>query len=936
MSEAVGRVVGRDRELERLRAVLGAPSAWPAGVLLEGEAGAGKTALWTAGLELASGCRILRARPTGAEAQLAFSALGDLLEGIGDALLGELPGLQRRALEAALLIGEDDAPDADLRAVAVAVLSVLRRLAGERPLVVAVDDEQWLDAPTAGALTFALRRLRDEPVLVLVARRTASVPEPVSGLAAALDPGRVERIAAGPLELEPLRQLLERELGVSWTRPALVRIHATSGGNPLYALELARAPAPGEEAVPATLRGLLGERLSRLPPSAGETLAVAAACDQPDAAVLAAALEREVAADLETAAAAGIVVHEAGRIRFAHPLLAAAALDAAPEPRRRAIHRRLAEVLREPEQRAMHLALGAEGPDEPTADALGRAAGRAHARGATLTAADLAQHAMRLTPPERASEAHGRALAAADYLFAAGGSDAARSILEREAGAAPPGPARAEALVRLALLDTYDGELASAREHAVAAYEQGGARPALEIVIRRRLAMILLLLGELAAAESHAVVALRLAEAHASADAIAQASANLALLRVFLGSVGAAEAAEGLAGVGQVAGPASIDDSPVAVRSLLQMYAGDLDAARAGLDACAGAAAERGDESSVAGLLFARAELECRAGRFATAAALAERGLEASTQTGQGLSRSVSLFAKGLAAAHLGREHQARACAEEGLAIAVAAGHRFAEAQNLWALGVLELSLGRHAEAAEALGRILGIGEAAELRCAGVLPVGPDAVEARLGTGDLEGAAAWLSRIEGRSEHLRPGGGDLARAAALVAAARGEPEAAIARLEAVLADGAARSPYATGRLQLALGQVLRRARRKARARAALAEARARFTECGAVLWEARAVAEAGRIGGRGPATAALTPTERRVAELVAQGGSNKAVAAALFVTVGTVEAHLSRIYAKLGVRSRGELAHRAREDGDWGGIPQSVGVSGISSAREPP
>ena len=96
------------------------------------------------------------------------------------------------------------------------------------------------------------------------------------------------------------------------------------------------------------------------------------------------------------------------------------------------------------------------------------------------------------------------------------------------------------------------------------------------------------------------------------------------------------------------------------------------------------------------------------------------------------------------------------------------------------------------------------------------------------------------------------------------------------------------------------------------------------------------MAEAGRIGGRGPATTALTPTERRVAELVAQGGSNKAVAAALFVTVGTVEAHLSRIYAKLGVRSRGELAHRAREGAGWGAEPQSVGVSGISTARDQP
>ena len=119
---------------------------------------------------------ILRARPTGAEAQLAFSALGDLLDDVPEGR-ARAAGLQRRALEAALLVGDEEEPDADLRAVAVAVLNALRRLAAEHPVVVAVDDEQWLDAPSAAALTFALRRLRDEPVLALLARRTAGVEE---------------------------------------------------------------------------------------------------------------------------------------------------------------------------------------------------------------------------------------------------------------------------------------------------------------------------------------------------------------------------------------------------------------------------------------------------------------------------------------------------------------------------------------------------------------------------------------------------------------------------------------------------------------------------------------------------------------------------------------------------------------------------------------
>ena len=185
------------------------------------------------------------------------------------------------------------------------------------------------------------------------------------------------------LELEPLRRLLESKLGVSWTRPVLVRIHATSGGNPLYALELARALARGDTAAPVTLRGLLSDRLSRLPPSAADLLAVAAACDQPDVAVLAAAAGRDVRGDLDAAVADGIVVFEGQRMRFAHPLRAAVAHTAAPEPRQREIHRRLAEVLRSPSSGRCTSRSRRRGR-RAHRGALAAAAGRAHARGATL------------------------------------------------------------------------------------------------------------------------------------------------------------------------------------------------------------------------------------------------------------------------------------------------------------------------------------------------------------------------------------------------------------------------------------------------------------------------------------------------------------------------------------------------------------------------
>jgi len=238
-------VVGRDEELSALSAVLDRRAAGdgPIAIALEGEAGIGKSTLWRAAVEdaRARGLRVLSTRAAESERSLAYTGLGDLLDGV---LAEVLPGLtlpRRRALEVALLVEDAAGRRVDQRALGVAVRSALELLAAE-PLVIAIDDLQWLDATSASALGFALRRLPEANVLLLWTRRLGE-PEQSPAVEDALDGDRVERIRVGPLSVGAIQQILHDRLAHPATRPTLLRLHEVSAGNPFYALELARAHA---------------------------------------------------------------------------------------------------------------------------------------------------------------------------------------------------------------------------------------------------------------------------------------------------------------------------------------------------------------------------------------------------------------------------------------------------------------------------------------------------------------------------------------------------------------------------------------------------------------------------------------------------------------------------------------------------------------------
>ena len=455
-------LIGRQDELALLEEFLDGVPAGPCALLVRGEAGIGKTTLWQAGLGAARlrSQRVLSCRPAGSEAQLSFAALGDLLDGVLEEALPGLPAPQRRALKVALLLEEAEGAPPDPRALALAFLAVLRSLAETAPVIVAVDDTQWLDRPSAASLEFVARRLREEPVGLVLAQRTEGTGEAPLGLERALPAERLRHLTVGPLSLEALHRLLRARLGTTYSRPTLLRLAETSGGNPFYALEIARAllrsgiePTLGAALpVPPSLGELVWDRLAHLPARTREALLAASAQPQSTVASVAAALGARAGTSrvLARAVEAGVIAIEADRVRFTHPLLASVLYSGTPPEQRRRLHRRLAEVVGDPEESARHLALAIEGPDARVASALDEAAVRARARGAPEAAAELSELARRLTPSERAGDARRRTMQAAEYQLQAGDTARARILLEESVEASAHGHDRSEALFHLA------------------------------------------------------------------------------------------------------------------------------------------------------------------------------------------------------------------------------------------------------------------------------------------------------------------------------------------------------------------------------------------------------------------------------------------------------------------------------------------------------
>ena len=900
-----GVVVGREREIAEASGFLDEAAERSRGLLLVGEPGIGKTTVWHAVVEDATrrGCEVLQARPSEAEAELAFAGLTDLLFGVDDAELTALPGAQRTALEHALRRSEGGST-VDPATVALGVLGVLRGLAAEAAVLVAVDDLQWMDAPSLRALTFAFRRLDGARVGLVATVRVGFELELVR--LAERDGNALERLDLAGLEKPHLAELVFERTGRALTPPQVDRLARLSAGNPYYALELAASDDP-ELGVPESLAAVLRTRLSGLSAEGRATGLRAATLGRFEPGI--------DAHGVDELRAAGVVVVRSGAFSFAHPLLASTLLDMHTIDERRGVHLALADAVDDPDERALHLGHGTETASEAVAHELETSAGRVDARGAPETAAVLAERAAALTPPGDAAGTTRRLLRAADLYQAAGeGRDHVLPLLEHLAEALPPGPDRARVLIRLgwlgAQMDTMPmSESVAYQERAL---EEASDAPDVLSAAHASLARLRGIGGDYRAALRHAELAVEAGSPPDENSMFPSPSGELGIARFFAGE-GLDEplfatAIERESTAGRAAEPYQ---SPLLQLGLACVYTGQLERGRTILEELLERSIELGRVRSTAGCVLHLTELEVRAGNLAAADAHSREFLLLDRQLRGDL--SAEWYPSGLVAMHLGRVEDARRILRAGVEEARAFESTAWLAHHLEALGHLELAAGDLDAARDALEPVIPMLRDTGLGEWSVHPTHPDAIETLVGLGELDRAAELQSELEAYGRRLdRPWGiATAARSEALLASARGEVEAGLAAAERALVEHERLDwPLERARSLLVTGDILRRLGRRRDAAARLAEARATFETLGNLPWLARVEAEERRLGGRRRSTDTLTATEERVAELAAQGLRNAEIAARLHVTKKTVEATLSRVYRKLGVRSRTELARR--------------------------
>lgn len=912
-----GVVFGRDEEIAVLEGFLDAVADLPGAVVIEGEPGIGKTTLLETGIAAARlrGYRVLSCGPAPAETRLGLSGLRDLLENYFEEVLPALPEPQRHALAVALLVEEPrDSHHSD--AVAAALLGALRLLSGSGPVLVAVDDIQWLDASTEALLNYSLRRLRDEPVAAMLARRMGGGNPAPLGLSRGA-PMRVRWLEVGPFRRGALHALVGERLGAYLPRPVLGKIHEASGGNPFVALEMALAlerrdamPAAGEPLpVPDSLRDLIGERLDVLSRGARYLVSAAAAAPLPSASGLAGLFGSRAALArwLGEAERAGVLSLEGDMVRFTHPLLAAAAYSALTNSERRGLHRRLATLAPDPEAKARHLALAAEGPDPRVVDALDAAAAAALARGVPTAAVQMLEMARQLTPPGDAAGARRRALDLARALFLSGDTVGATALLEEVVAASGDGVLRAEATNALARIRLFTDSVQSAVRHFRTAAGERKARTADRAEAEEGLAWSLMIArADLPAAAAHARRAVSFAEELGDRAAAAEALAAKGAAEFLLGRPRALAVVEGAVSTAGGHAYARVIRHPQWTLGVVQVWGGDLARALETFAVLHESAIQRGDESSLTRLRFAISYVHLLRGDWVSAETFARLGTEVAVQSGQRPQTGMLLASRAVVDAHKGDLDAVRAGVSAGT---TGDSGRMIDAL---ALGLAELSAGNAGAAHSSLAPVVSRMRSAGVREPGAMRFVPDDIEALIVMGCADEAADLLEFFEsaGRKVGRESGIAAALRCRGLLLAHHGDLDEGARTLErARVASEALGQPFDHARTLLCLGTVLRRIKRRGSAKEVLESCREIFATLGADQWARRADEERSRIGGRASSGTELTATEDRVAQLVAQGMSNAEVAASLFVTRKTVEGHLSRIYTKLGIRSRAALAH---------------------------
>ncbi|MBB3748571.1 DNA-binding CsgD family transcriptional regulator [Mycolicibacterium sp. BK634] len=912
-----GVIVGRSDELRAMQAMLDRARHAPTALILDGPAGIGKTTLLRATAQRANASEFLVLTTTGAAAEvgLAWTALADLLGRIDKTVLAGLPALHQRALSA-VSTGEAG-PGGDERLVATAFRAALEAVCRRQPVLLVVDDAHWVDEASKLALGFAVRRLSG-PVGVLAAYRSGEPGSRDQSWLSLPNSDSVSRLTMGPLSLGALYEVIADRDGAAPPRPTMIRIHTLSGGNPFYALELARGlhahPGADLTVLPATLtRLIVGERIGDLDPVTAQAAVTVAIAAEPTVEMVAAATGHcptALVAILQPLESRGVLAFAGHHIRFTHPLIASAlATDADPAVRRHA-HRRLADIVDNPELRARHLALSTPHGDPDTLTALDRGAETAAARGAYSAAAELVGLAIRL-----GGDTESRRLRGAEFHFRAGALDDAEALIAPVVETFPPGLVRALGFMILGGVRGYRDGMVSAAGVLQRAVAEAAEYPVLRTQALMLLALASGLSDDMAACVDHA----RQARADADKTGIAALRSQALALWVhvsFMYGLGTDTAALQAAleiEDREATVPATLQ--PTAVYALNCAWTGRLDDARAAMNEVVRRCAERGSEVDMIWAAEQLTMIDIGRGRYLDAQQTATEALDRARQLDAQLPLISAHTAVASAAAYQGDVDVTLAAASRAIETATAAGLSYLVRPALMSVAFAQVSAGDYAAALHSMKPLLDTFDPhhdSEIMAGAYIP---DAVEALTSLGRTAEAEPLVAALETNGAHrdrpwmLAVG----ARCRALVAAAAGDLDGAYRHAEAALTHHERLPmPFERARTQLLLGQLLRRRRRTKAAIEAVRGAAAAFDEIGSPLWAARAQRELDRLAPR--SVGALTGAECQVAEKAASGLSNKQIAAAMYLSPKTVEMYLSNAYRKLGIRSRAQLAGRLHQD----------------------
>ena len=904
-------LIGRRAETAQLdRLLADVRSGTSAAVVVRGDAGVGKTALLDYVLGQAAGCRVVRSAGVESEMELPFAGLHQLCAPFLDHL-ERLPQPQREALTTAFGLRPGAPPDRFI--LGLAALTLLADIAEAQPLICLVDDGQWLDRASAQVLGFVARRLAEESVVIVFAlREPADIPDFAS----------LPELTVEPLEEPDARTVLVHAITGSIDEPVRERILAEAAGNPLALLELPRGWSPAAFAggfglpdgvsVSAKVEESFRRRLSPLPHETKRLLLVAAAEPIGDPALLlAAAAQFGISAEAAEPATTSGLLEIKSQVRFRHPLVRAVVYKEASAADRRLVHAALAQAtdpVQEPDRRAWHLAAACAGPDEEAAFELERSAGRAQARGGVAAAAAFLQRAVELTP-DPATRAE-RALAAAQATFLAGDFEAVHRLL-----------ATAEAYP---LDGLHRGRAALLRGQVAAVLGYGNDAPPLLLDAARQLESFdpELARGAYLTAYGAGMAAAHLGDAGVfleicrSAENFHSAQGTQAPLDLLL---------EGLARMHTDGRAVAIPIFQRVASALAQLPAGDVvrwgwttpvashvmwdsDAATAINERQARMVGEAGALAELPLFLSALALEKMWNGDAADAGALITEADSVAAITGSQLPPFAALRLRSLQ----GREAEASALIGATVTMAEGVGAGLAVRVAQWAAAVLNNGLGRYDEAASAARQVTAsdIDPFPNMWCL------PELVEAAARIGDADLAREAVERL---AEMTLPAGTDfalglLARSRALLsdgATAEGLYREAIDRLSRTQ-----RRPE-LARAHLLYGESLRRQGRRIDAREQLRTALDLFVAIGMEAFAERArhelLATGETVRKRSVETQdQLTPQELQIARLASQGQTNSEIGAQLFLSRRTVEWHLRKVFDKLEIGSRRELATALR------------------------